>query len=231
VLSFSFHLLALPYALACRSLLRVSLSLSLWHTLALTFPFPLPLAHYRLTLVCTCACVRVCVCVCVCMCLCVCVCVCVCEWIFMCVCVCVCSRSVSVTLFLVLFLSLPHNFPLSLYLSRWTHVNMEFWGHVMGWLRLVGSLKALLSFAKEPYKRDYILQKGPIILRSLTIVATPYLHATPRFECLLYIWMTCESCRMWTSHVAYECVMSHISDMSRRIQWSLHLYVFTYIHI
>jgi len=64
----------------------------------------------------------------------------------------------------------------------------------MGWLREVGSLKLNVSFAKEPYKRDYILQKRPIIsilcqrdlkddilpkrpniLRSLLIVATPYL--------------------------------------------------------
>ena len=30
------------------------------------------------------------------------------------------------------------------------------------------------SFAKEPYKTDYILQKRPIIWRSLLIVATPY---------------------------------------------------------
>jgi len=45
---------------------------------------------------------------------------------------------------------------------------------VMGWLRLVGSLKSYVSFAKEPYKRDDILQKRPIILRSLLIVATPY---------------------------------------------------------
>jgi len=43
----------------------------------------------------------------------------------------------------------------------------------MGWLRLVRSLKLLVSFAKEPYKRDYILQKRPIKLRSLLIVATP----------------------------------------------------------
>ena len=43
----------------------------------------------------------------------------------------------------------------------------------MGWLRLVGSLK-LQVFAKEPYKRDYILQKRPMIVRSLLIVATPY---------------------------------------------------------
>jgi len=45
----------------------------------------------------------------------------------------------------------------------------------MGWLRLAGSLILQVSFAKEPYKRDDILQKRPIILRSLLIVATPYL--------------------------------------------------------
>ena len=46
----------------------------------------------------------------------------------------------------------------------------------MGLLRLVGSLKLRVSFAKEPYKRDDILQKRPIILRSLLIVATPYVY-------------------------------------------------------
>jgi len=45
--------------------------------------------------------------------------------------------------------------------------------YAMGWLRSVGSLKLHVSFAKEPYKRDDILQKRPIILRSLLIVATP----------------------------------------------------------
>jgi len=44
----------------------------------------------------------------------------------------------------------------------------------MGSLRLVGSLKLYVSFAKESYKRNDILQKRPIILRSLLIVATPY---------------------------------------------------------
>jgi len=29
----------------------------------------------------------------------------------------------------------------------------------MGWLRFGGSLKLLVSFAKEPYKRDDILKK------------------------------------------------------------------------
>ena len=45
---------------------------------------------------------------------------------------------------------------------------------VMGWLRLVGSFKLYVSFAKEPYERDYFLQKKPMILRSLLTVATPY---------------------------------------------------------
>ena len=44
----------------------------------------------------------------------------------------------------------------------------------MGWLRLVGSLRLYVSFAKEPYKRDDILQKRHVILRSLLIVATHY---------------------------------------------------------
>ena len=43
----------------------------------------------------------------------------------------------------------------------------------MGWLRLVGSIELEVSFAKETYKTDDILQKRPTILRSLIIVATP----------------------------------------------------------
>ena len=39
----------------------------------------------------------------------------------------------------------------------------------IGWLRLVGPLQIWVSFAKEPYKRDYILQKRHVILRSLLI--------------------------------------------------------------
>jgi len=49
----------------------------------------------------------------------------------------------------------------------------------MGWLRLVGSLKVQVSFAKEPYKSDGILQKRHLISRSLLIVATPYQQQRP----------------------------------------------------
>jgi len=41
---------------------------------------------------------------------------------------------------------------------------------IMGWLRLVGSFKLQVSFAKEPYKRDYILQnKCALILQLYSI--------------------------------------------------------------
>jgi len=48
----------------------------------------------------------------------------------------------------------------------------------MEWLQLVGSLKWWVSFAKEPYKRDDILQKRRVILRCLPIVATSYSRPT-----------------------------------------------------
>jgi len=59
----------------------------------------------------------------------------------------------------------------------------------MGWLRLVGSLRLQVSFAKEPYKTDDILQKRPIILRSLPTVTTPYnalleVDVGVQFECV-----------------------------------------------
>jgi len=46
----------------------------------------------------------------------------------------------------------------------------------MGWLRLVGSIKLYVSYAQ--YSRFYkaLLQRRPIILRSLLIAATPYVN-------------------------------------------------------
>jgi len=68
----------------------------------------------------------------------------------------------------------------------------------MGWLRWVGSLKLKVPFAKEPYKRDDILQKRPIILRSLLIVATPYYYkkrqALVRCSVLQYVVVCCSRC-------------------------------------
>jgi len=44
---------------------------------------------------------------------------------------------------------------------------------IMGWLQLVGSLKIYVSFAEYRLFYRALLQKRPIILRSLLIVATP----------------------------------------------------------
>jgi len=47
----------------------------------------------------------------------------------------------------------------------------------MGWLMSVGSIKLYFSFAKEPHKRDDILQKRPMIQSILLNIATPpYKH-------------------------------------------------------
>jgi len=54
-------------------------------------------------------------------------------------------------------------------------------------LRFGASLNLQVSFAKEPYKRDYILPKRPIILRGPLIVATPYL----RFFVCLFTSLVC----------------------------------------
>ena len=43
----------------------------------------------------------------------------------------------------------------------------------MGWLRLVGSLKRYVCFAEYRLFYRALLQKRPVILRSLLIVATP----------------------------------------------------------
>jgi len=75
------------------------------------------------------------------------------------------------------------------WMSHVTHINDSWmsrvyeWGishiwirHVthMGWLQLVGSLKLWVSFAEYCLFYRALLQKRPIILRSLLIVATPY---------------------------------------------------------
>ena len=89
----------------------------------------------------------------------------------------------------------------------------------MGWLRLVGALKVQVSFAKEPYKRDDILQKRPIILRRLLIVATPYkwmrhftydqIHSNFRHVGCYLIWRS-HFTRMHESGHTYEWGMSHV---------------------
>jgi len=88
------------------------------------------------------------------------------------------SLSLSLVLSLPIFIRFKHDIThLLKHIHKKTH---QFERHDqsvrhMVWLRLVGSLKLQVSFAKELYKTDDILQKRLIILRSLLFVATPYL--------------------------------------------------------
>ena len=72
-----------------------------------------------------------------------------------------------------------HQLQYALSISDRVYLNTFIWG----WLWIVGSFKIYVSFAKEPYKRDYILKKRPVFLRSLLIIATPYFSFhSPHFK-------------------------------------------------
>jgi len=83
--------------------------------------------------------------------------------------------ALRLSLSLAFSLSLPSallpSFPFFVSIQNLKH-NIQNIKH-MGWRRLVGSIKLKVSCAKEPYKRDDILQKRPIILSILLTVATP----------------------------------------------------------
>jgi len=81
---------------------------------------------------------------------------------------CVCCTSYNTTHSHIGFLVLQHTLQHTPYDSDSAQPDM-------GWLQLVGSIKLSVSFAKEPYKRDDILQKRPRIVSILLTVATPYL--------------------------------------------------------
>jgi len=69
-----------------------------------------------------------------------------------------------------------HTIHLNPHCSHPIHLNpCIFWVRIMVWLRLVGSLRLQVSFAEHRLFYRALLQKKPIILRSLLIVAAPYL--------------------------------------------------------
>jgi len=74
-----------------------------------------------------------------------------------CVCVCVCACSCACVFVYASRYTDSHT------RERYTQKDIQKATHAMGWLRLVGSIKLLVSSAEEPYKRYYILQNRPII--------------------------------------------------------------------
>jgi len=104
-------------------------------------------------------------------------------------------------------------------------------GHTVGWLRLVGSLKLQVSFAKEPYKRDYVLQTRPMIFWSLLIDGCfhPVLLQSNRISvcvcvCIyiyIYVYMFMCICAHIYIHI-YIYICTHIY---------MYMYIYTYIYI
>ena len=86
----------------------------------------------------------------------------------------------------------------------------------MGWLRLVGSLKRQVSFAKEPYKRDDILQKRPIILQGGRVCKEVWAKLADE-ECFASVSM----CRGYPRYI-YICIF---------ICLDIYIYIYTYINI
>ena len=136
-----------------------------------------------------------------------------------------------------------------IYIHACTYVHIDMYTHVymytykqkhflednardMRWLRVVGSLKVQVSFAKEPQKRDNILQKRPVILRSLLIVATP-LHS---IVCYLHVcmgWLRLVGCLKIQVSFAKETYKRDLYSAKRHIFLSILLLVATpyvYIH-
>jgi len=77
----------------------------------------------------------------------------------------------------------------------------------MRWLRLVGSQKLQVSFSKEPYKRDHILQKRHIFLNSLLLTAIQYECARDLRNsevCVWYIECVCDMARWDVWQVSFE---------------------------
>jgi len=86
-----------------------------------------------------------------------------------CVCACVCVRVCVYDKYVILRSDFTK---MTSCIITKLHMSIDTWD--MGWLRLVGSMKLQVSFAKEPYKRDYILQKTPIICSILLTVTNLY---------------------------------------------------------
>ena len=97
---------------------------------------------------------------------------------------------------------------------------------VMGWLRLVGSLKLQVSFAEYSLFYRALLQNRPVILRGLLIVATPYDMTHPyvwhaSFLCVTCLIHMCDMTHPYVWHDSFTCVTWHIDmcDMNRPNVW------------
>jgi len=104
-----------------------------------------------------------------------------------------------------------------------------------GVLCLVGSIKLYVSFAKEPYKRDNILQKRPVILSILLTEATPYFlvdeHNNVHICILFHLGTKIGDLNTCTViHIIHVCVcILHVFDI--HLLMYTNIYIFAYLHL
>ena len=120
----------------------------------------------------------------------------------------------------------------------WEWITSYSWDSIMGWLRLVGSLKLYVSFAKEPYKRDDILQNRTqeslvhpthgkldnLEIQTFEVWSPPWVVkwewvtsymweciTSYSWECITsYIWKPLQTLWVSTLCITCRCVMSHM---------------------
>jgi len=100
-------------------------------------------------------------------------------------------------------------------MSSEKHLEERGRGVRMGWLRLVGSLKSQVSFAEYSLFYRALLQKRPIILRSLLIIATPYAY---RMQDSVQTMCDLEQC----THLWYS---THLKSSEMNERWIMREFV------
>ena len=96
----------------------------------------------------------------------------------------------------------------------------------MGWLRLVGSLKLQVSFAEYRLFYRAVLQKRPIILRSLLIVATPYLCPVGANAQISEDLFTCDMTQSCVARDSFICGMTHSYVIRDSFICGMHTYIY-----
>jgi len=104
----------------------------------------------------------------------------------------------------------------------------------MSWLRLVGSLKIWVSFAKEPYERDLYSAKETYVFKESTNRSHPILSRVRVVICVTWLIHTCDVCLYMCDvpHSYVWCIcLSYIHTTTYYTTYTLHTWMRHVKHI